>query len=239
MRRLLLILMVSGPLLFGVPSSIWATEAGPAAWPEGEVLMTSRTITFAGGSSRVPGDAGPTLDAVAAWLIAHDAQVVVEGHTSVGFSEAESTRVSQRRAELVRDALIARGCRADRVSAVGLGTKRLVVARGAADEFRNRRVEFRLVMPAPEVPQAPTILLLDDEVPMLARGGVGTPAAVQVPLLDDEVAIEASAPRIPLLDAFAPPPSDDLIAPVFAAAVIPTIRIPLLDSDGPRLELLE
>jgi hypothetical protein len=239
MQRWIAILLVLGSVSIGVPTAIRATESGPSAWPEGDLLVTSEMITFSRDSFSVPRKVGPTLDAVAAWLIAHDAAVVVEGHSSVGPDEAKSLQMSQRRAERVRDALVARGCQPDRIRAVGLGTSRMLALRGAPDEFRNRRVEFRLVAPTEVDTRPGSYLLLDDDGSLAELSFQRASTVAQIPLLDEPSAEEHRLPRIPLLDLDTVFTSDDLIAPVFAGVTSAAIQIPLLDSDGPRLELLE
>jgi hypothetical protein len=66
MRFRLLALLLIGVVLTGVSASIEAAEAGVAVWTEGDMLLASRPVTFAGWSARVADDAEPTLDALAA-----------------------------------------------------------------------------------------------------------------------------------------------------------------------------
>jgi outer membrane protein OmpA-like peptidoglycan-associated protein len=71
--------------------------------------------------------------------------IVVEGHTDSTGSVSLNDDLSKRRAESVRDYLIRRGIPADRVRAVGIGSRR-PVADNATPEGRanNRRVEIIL-----------------------------------------------------------------------------------------------
>jgi outer membrane protein OmpA-like peptidoglycan-associated protein len=73
------------------------------------------------------------------------AEVVVTGHTDSVGSISANDRISQERAELIRDTLIDRGIPEERIEAVGRGKRQLLVptADGVA-EARNRRVEIRL-----------------------------------------------------------------------------------------------
>jgi len=71
--------------------------------------------------------------------------VVVIGHTDKLGSDAVNDPLSRQRAEVVRNALLARGIAADKVVAVGRGKREPVVptAEGVA-EARNRRVEIQV-----------------------------------------------------------------------------------------------
>jgi outer membrane protein OmpA-like peptidoglycan-associated protein len=71
--------------------------------------------------------------------------VIVIGHTDTVGSDAVNDPLSRQRAEVVRNALIARGVAAGNVVAVGRGKRELVVptADGVA-EPRNRRVEIQV-----------------------------------------------------------------------------------------------
>jgi outer membrane protein OmpA-like peptidoglycan-associated protein len=73
------------------------------------------------------------------------ADVVVIGHTDTVGSDAFNDALSRQRAEVVRNALLARGLAAAQVQAVGRGKRELAVptADGVA-EPRNRRVEIQV-----------------------------------------------------------------------------------------------
>jgi outer membrane protein OmpA-like peptidoglycan-associated protein len=73
-------------------------------------------------------------------------KVRVEGHTDSKGSDAYNIKLSQRRANAVRDYLIAHGVEADRLVAVGYGETRPVADNGTAEgRARNRRVEFTIL----------------------------------------------------------------------------------------------
>ena len=69
--------------------------------------------------------------------------VIVEGHTDSTGTDAKNERLSQQRAEAVKDYLVSRGVKADRVTAKGFG-KAKPIATNATPEGRaeNRRVEI-------------------------------------------------------------------------------------------------
>lgn len=97
----------------------------------------------------------PILDAVAAVMQAYpDIELVeLQGHAST--RERRPDRLSQRRADAVRDALIQRGVEPQRLVARAYGTSRPIASNDTADgRERNRRAEFSLERRA--VPPAPT-----------------------------------------------------------------------------------
>jgi outer membrane protein OmpA-like peptidoglycan-associated protein len=73
-------------------------------------------------------------------------KVQVEGHCDAKGSDAYNEKLSQRRANAVRDYLIAHGVEADRLVAIGYGESRPVADNGTAEgRARNRRVEFTIL----------------------------------------------------------------------------------------------
>jgi hypothetical protein len=103
-------------------------------------------LNFATGSAELSGET-PTLDRIASALKAHPtAEVRVEGYTDTVGSESANRVLAQQRADAVRDALIARGVPAERVSAVGYGEDRPVDNNATAEgRAQNRRTELVLV----------------------------------------------------------------------------------------------
>jgi outer membrane protein OmpA-like peptidoglycan-associated protein len=72
-----------------------------------------------------------------------NANIEVAGHTDSRGSDAYNMKLSQQRAEAVRNYLVSKGIAADRLSAKGYGESQ-PVAGNATDEgrFENRRVEL-------------------------------------------------------------------------------------------------
>jgi outer membrane protein OmpA-like peptidoglycan-associated protein len=69
----------------------------------------------------------------------------IEGHTDSSGSSNANLALSQKRAEAVRDALVASGVEASRITVVGLGSERPVAANDTAEgRARNRRVDIIL-----------------------------------------------------------------------------------------------
>ena len=81
-------------------------------------------VPFAVGSAQLPPRAllPPLLGPVAAWTHAHpDGLVVLDGHADSSGSPAGNLRISMRRAETVRDALVALGVDPDRIVIAAYG----------------------------------------------------------------------------------------------------------------------
>jgi len=69
--------------------------------------------------------------------------VVVIGHTDTVGNDASNDALSRQRAEVVRNAFVARGLAADKVVVIGRGKRELAVPTGdGVSEPRNRRVEI-------------------------------------------------------------------------------------------------
>jgi outer membrane protein OmpA-like peptidoglycan-associated protein len=104
-------------------------------------------LRFATGTSTLPSGDLPSLDQIAALLDAHaDLKVRIEGYTD-SQGDAQTNRVlSRARAEAVKDALLARGVAAERVTAEGMGADRPVADNAtSAGRAQNRRVEVYVV----------------------------------------------------------------------------------------------
>jgi OOP family OmpA-OmpF porin len=75
-------------------------------------------------------------------------RVSIEGHTDNIGGETSNMRLSQRRAEAVRDYLVSKGISPDRLEAVGYGpTKPIVSNKTVRGKAKNRRTEFKIVSP--------------------------------------------------------------------------------------------
>jgi outer membrane protein OmpA-like peptidoglycan-associated protein len=73
-------------------------------------------------------------------------RVSIEGHTDNVGGEKTNLRLSQRRAEAVRDYLVSKGISPSRLEAVGYGpTKPLMSNKTARGKAKNRRTEFKVI----------------------------------------------------------------------------------------------
>ena len=102
------------------------------------------TLYFEEGSTTVTADSKAALAALLAEVAQRQAvEVQVTGHTDRVGPEAYNDRLSQERAEAVRDMLLREGLRASFIRAVGRGEREpLVPTPDEQPEPRNRRVEI-------------------------------------------------------------------------------------------------
>ena len=108
--------------------------------------MTLDDIAFAPGQAGLRPEAKASLGQLVAFVNRDPAKPIrIEGHTD-SRGKTESNRVlSQRRADAVRDALIAAGVAANRISSVGLGEDQPVASNDSEEgRARNRRVDVIL-----------------------------------------------------------------------------------------------
>jgi OmpA-OmpF porin, OOP family len=104
-------------------------------------------VHFQYGSAAVSAEAEFMLREVAEVMKAHAeiTLVAVEGHAYLDVGKQTTGDVSRRRAELVRDRLVAKGVESRRLVVVAHGSTRPIENNAtAAGRARNRRVEFRV-----------------------------------------------------------------------------------------------
>jgi outer membrane protein OmpA-like peptidoglycan-associated protein len=109
-------------------------------------VMTLGESVFPPGKSSLQPEALANLDRVVEFVNAQPARRVrIEGHTDSRGSANLNQVLSQKRAEAVRDALVARGVDAARITAVGLGAGSPLASNESAEgRARNRRVDVIL-----------------------------------------------------------------------------------------------
>lgn len=122
-----------------------AAELGGRITEEGILVnLGSNELRFASGSATLPARQLPTLDRTAALLKARpELTARIEGHTDSLGSADINERLSQQRAEAVRQALIERGIEPKRLTARGAGAAEPIADnRTARGRRENRRVEI-------------------------------------------------------------------------------------------------
>lgn len=117
----------------------------PDAGSEGRQI-TLEDLVFEPGTATLVAEAATGLTRIAAWAAtASTAPLHVEGHTDATGSPDANRNLSLRRAEAVRNALIALGVEAARISVSGEGGAQPVASNDdPAGRARNRRVIVRL-----------------------------------------------------------------------------------------------
>jgi OOP family OmpA-OmpF porin len=106
-----------------------------------------RGVEFATNSATLTEGSRPILDAVAEDLRQHlQVRVELQGHTDSRGADAYNLELSQRRAESVRDYLIAQGVNATRLEAKGYGETQPIADNATkAGQAENRRVSMRAI----------------------------------------------------------------------------------------------
>ncbi len=111
-----------------------------------DALLTGTVIEFRAGSAALRPPSLRVLGDIASALEKHpETRVRIQGHTDASGRPEENQGLSERRAESVKAALVARGVKATRIETLGLGSSRpLVPERTAEDRARNRRIQLTL-----------------------------------------------------------------------------------------------
>lgn len=102
-------------------------------------------ILFDTGKDAIKPSARESLAKAAATLKASETNIIIQGHTDSTGSDAINQPLSERRANHVRDLLVADGVPASRLTAVGYGSSRPAVANDTdANRALNRRVQLEI-----------------------------------------------------------------------------------------------
>ncbi|HXG27496.1 MAG TPA: OmpA family protein [Nevskiales bacterium] len=110
-------------------------------------VVTLEGVHFEYNSARLTPDSMTILDKVAETLQGQPSmEVEIAGHCSSEGSDAYNQRLSERRADSVRNYLVDRGVAASRLRAVGYGESRPVASNETeSGRSKNRRVEFHIL----------------------------------------------------------------------------------------------
>ncbi|MBL9037869.1 MAG: OmpA family protein [Archangium sp.] len=122
-----------------------ATVAAVKEEARGVVITLSGSVLFASGKDTLLETAKVKLDQVAETLKddMSDQKMVVEGHTDSQGSDAVNEPLSRARAAAVREYLVQRGVDANKITSVGMGSRRPLVDNATAENrANNRRVEI-------------------------------------------------------------------------------------------------
>lgn len=110
-----------------------------------ETLLRSGSIRFEEGSARIDATSRVLVDQLAEALHPCRGSIIaIAGHTDSSGSEQSNLALSRRRAEAVRQALIARGIPPEGLRAQGVGSSDPIAGLDPADPA-NRRIEFSII----------------------------------------------------------------------------------------------
>ena len=122
-----------------------STSPAPGTAAAAEVQEpSSHSVYFAFDSAKLDAAAQAILDANIAWLKAHPAHsITIEGNCDERGSREYNLALGQRRADSVRDYLVAHGIPADKIRTVSFGEERPVcTGTGEACWAQNRRADI-------------------------------------------------------------------------------------------------
>lgn len=139
--------MVRQPLPYGEFGDIQVLPREAVASCERSLsdLLNDARIEFATSSAAISSNSQLLLDEVATAVRACPGRLRIEGHTDNTGSAAFNARLSQNRAESVREALITRGVPSNRLVARGFGSSQPIATNtNAAGRARNRRIEIKV-----------------------------------------------------------------------------------------------
>lgn len=107
-------------------------------------LKNGTTVLFATGSDQILPESDPLITDIANYMRQTSwTKIRVEGHTDSAGDDKSNLELSQKRAESVRQALVAKGIGEGRVTSEGCGEKAPIADNNSEDgKQQNRRVEF-------------------------------------------------------------------------------------------------
>jgi len=109
-------------------------------------MLRGKVVEFASDSAELTANGRAVLDAVATAAEAAPGEILIGGHTDNQASQEYNLDLSLRRAEAVRDYLIANGMNAERFVTIGYGETRPIATNETAEgRQRNRRTEFHVL----------------------------------------------------------------------------------------------
>ena len=128
------------------PTPAVAETATSAATAQLREFVAAQKISFDSGKTDLTAASARTLDALAERLKKEPARILVKGHSCVLGSKALNQKISERRAQVVKAALIRRGVAADSIQARGVADSEPAGDNGtAAGRVASRRVTFSII----------------------------------------------------------------------------------------------
>jgi outer membrane protein OmpA-like peptidoglycan-associated protein len=112
-----------------------------------DIKVQAKSIYFNSGKTTFKSaDVAAKIDAISAIIKQYpDAKFSVEGHTDSDGSDVFNQKLSQARADVVKNALVERGIKASNITSIGYGESKPEASnKTAAGKAKNRRTEVVL-----------------------------------------------------------------------------------------------
>jgi outer membrane protein OmpA-like peptidoglycan-associated protein len=132
------------PVVAPAPEAAPVPAPAPAAVPAGKPIMTFEDVNFDFDKATLRPTAAAKIDEAVAYIKQHDVEKFeLKGYADSIGSEAYNLKLSQRRADAVRNAMIKKGVPADRIVAKGYGEADPIASNVTKEgRAQNRRVEM-------------------------------------------------------------------------------------------------
>jgi len=131
------------PVAAAAPEPVPAPAPAPAAAPAGKPIMTFEDVNFDFDKATLRPTAAAKIDKAVAYVKETEGEFELKGYADSIGSEAYNLKLSQRRADAVRNAMIKQGAPADRITAKGYGEASPAASNATkAGRAQNRRVEL-------------------------------------------------------------------------------------------------
>jgi outer membrane protein OmpA-like peptidoglycan-associated protein len=112
---------------------------------EREIILAFGSIEFVTGTADLVPGASMGIDLLATYLEKYpEKKVTLEGHTDSTGSAELNKKLSQERADFIRNVLISKGVAADRITAIGYGQSQPVASNSSqSGRQKNRRIDIK------------------------------------------------------------------------------------------------
>jgi len=128
------------------PTPAVAETATSAATAQLREFVAAQKIAFRSGKTELNAASARILDALADRLKREPVRMLIKGHSCVLGSKELNQKISEQRAQIVKEALIRRGVKADRIEARGVADSEPAGDnRTAAGRVASRRVTFSII----------------------------------------------------------------------------------------------
>jgi len=133
------------PVAAAAPEPAPAPAPAPAAAPADKPIMTFEDVNFDFDKATLRPTAAAKIDKAVAYVKETEGEFELKGYADSIGSEAYNLKLSQRRADAVRNAMIKKGAPADRIVAKGYGESNPIASNKTKEgRAQNRRVEMHL-----------------------------------------------------------------------------------------------